>query len=303
MPLTENIPFDSFKAISYPLFKGGFMGIVIQNKKLKPEHYMLSVSLPGHQLQPSPGQFCMLSCGPTTDPLLRRPLSIHDYSPQKAKNPPRVDFLYRVVGTGTRLLSQMKPGDPIDIFGPLGHGFDINNSLEYALFIAGGIGIAPLPYLAESLLEKHGSIPGLVLVGAKRAEQIVAVERFKKLGLEVTIYTEDRSLGERGCVTDDLEQGLKPCLEKGSMVFACGPTGMLAKVAERCSVLKIPCQVSLDRRMACGVGACQGCAVRVSQGSSSSPDSMYKRVCLDGPVFHSGEIMWTWMEEADRCPH
>jgi dihydroorotate dehydrogenase electron transfer subunit len=197
----------------------------------------------------------------------------------------------------------MKPGDPIDILGPLGKGFDIAHSLGYALFIAGGIGIAPLPYLAERLIEKLGSIPGRLLVGAKRAEQIVAIERFKEVGLEVTIYTEDRSLGKRGCVTDNLEQGLKPCLEKRSMVFACGPTGMLATVAERCSALKIPCQVSLDRRMACGVGACQGCAVRASGVSSTSPDRMYKRVCLDGPVFDAEEIMWTWMEEADRCPH
>ena len=279
------------------------MGIVIRNQKQAPEHYLLSVSLPGERFQPKPGQFCMLSCGPTTDPLLRRPLSIHDYCPKKGKNPPRLDFLYRVVGTGTGLLSHMKPGDSVDILGPLGNGFDIDHSLEYILFIAGGIGIAPLPYLAERLIEKPGSIPGRLLVGAKRAEQILTIERFKEVGLEVTIYTEDRSLGKKGCVTDDLERELKPCLKKRSMVFACGPTGMLAIVAEKCSARKIPCQVSLDRRMACGVGACQGCAVRAAEGSSASADRMYKRVCLDGPVFDAKEIMWTWMEEADRCPH
>ena len=245
----------------------------------------------------------MLSCSSTTDPLLRRPLSIHEYLPKKGKNPPRLDFLYRVVGTGTKLLSQMKPGNPIDIFGPLGNGFDIDHSLEYMLFIAGGIGIAPLPFLAERLMEKKGSISGRLLVGAKRSDQIVAIERFKELGLEITIYTEDRSLGIRGCVTDDLELELKPCLKKRSMIFACGPTGMLATVAAKCSALKIPCQVSLDRRMACGVGACQGCVIRASEGSADSPGSMYKRVCLDGPVFYAKEIMWAWTEEADRCPH
>ena len=108
-------------------------------------------------------------------------------------------------------------------------------------------------------------------------------------------------MGQMGCVTDHLDQTLERCLNKKSMVFACGPAGMLAKVALQCMSKGIPCQVSLDRRMACGVGACQGCVVR-AKGSSSRPDRIYKRVCIDGPVFHAHEVAWSEVEEEERCP-
>jgi dihydroorotate dehydrogenase electron transfer subunit len=194
----------------------------------------------------------------------------------------------------------MRPGNPIELFGPLGNGFKLTKSIEYALFIAGGIGIAPLPYLAECLAKKQSSITSRILIGAKVAEHILALERFERLGIEITIYTEDGNMGKRGCVTDHLDQALGQCLNKKSMVFACGPTGMLAKVAQLCISMEIPCQVSLDRRMACGVGACQGCVVRAADTSSSS-DKIYKRVCIDGPVFQANEIVWSGTEGEERC--
>lgn len=278
------------------------MGVITQNLKLAPDHYLLSLSKNQPVVEPKPGQFYMLRCSAWTDPLLRRPLSIHGYTAEKGGNSSRLDFLYRIVGKGTKILSQMKPGDPIDLFGPLGKGFHLPKSLEYALFIAGGIGIAPLPYLAKCLVEKQKAISGRLLIGAKTAEQILGMEAFKKSSFEIFIYTEDWSMGEMGCVTDDLNHTLESCLHKKSMVFACGPAGMLGKVAEKCLSLKIPCQVSLDRRMACGVGACQGCVVRASGNSSPAPDMIYKRVCVDGPVFQAHEIFWPAEKGEEQCP-
>ena len=278
------------------------MGVITQNLKLGPDHYLLSISKNQPVVAPKPGQFYMLRCSARTDPLLRRPLSIHGYTSEKKGPSSRLDFLYRVVGRGTELLSRMKPGDPIDLFGPLGKGFQLPKSLEYALFIAGGIGIAPLPFLARCLFEKRKAISGRLLMGAKTAQQILGMEAFKTLGIEIFVYTEDWSMGEMGCVTDDLDHTLESCVRKKSMVFACGPAGMLAKVAGKCLDLKIPCQVSLDRRMACGVGACQGCVVRASGNSSRAADVIYKRVCVDGPVFQAHEIFWPAEKGEEKCP-
>lgn len=274
------------------------MGVIINNIKKAPDHYIISVKVNQQEDHPSPkpGQFYMLRCSPCTDPLLRRPLSLHGYFYEKEENIFRLDFLYRVVGAGTRLLSQMRPGDTIEVFGPLGNGFELTQSIEYALFIAGGIGIAPMPYLAECFAKNQIPLAARILIGAKVAEHILALERFEKLGIEISVYTEDGNMGTMGCVTDHLDQALEHCLNKKSMVFACGPAGMLAKVAQQCMSQGIPCQVSLDRRMACGVGACQGCVVRAAE-TSSSPDSIYKRVCLDGPVFQAHEIAWPGIEE------
>ena len=277
------------------------MGIIIKNIKQAPDHYILSINQNGDQFSPKPGQFYMLRCSPNTDPLLRRPLSLHDYFYKKDGNTYELNFLYRVVGVGTRLLSQMREGDSIEVFGPLGNGFELTQSIEYALFIAGGIGVAPLPYLAECLAKTQNLFDARILIGAKGAKHILALERFERLDIEISVYTEDGSMGKMGCVTDHLDQSLEHCMNKKSMVFACGPTGMLAKIAQECMSQGIPCQVSLDRRMACGVGACQGCVVRAAD-TTSSIDRIYRRVCIDGPVFQAHEIAWSMLEEEVRCP-
>ncbi|MGA1863540.1 MAG: dihydroorotate dehydrogenase electron transfer subunit [bacterium] len=276
------------------------MGVIIQNTKKAPDHYMISINQQGDHPGPKPGQFYMIRCSTCTDPLLRRPLSLHSYFREKEGNTYRLDFLYRVIGNGTRLLSRMRPGDSLEVFGPLGNGFEITQSIEYALIVAGGIGVAPLPYLAECLMKKQGHPAARILIGAKLSEHILALERFEGLGMETSIYTEDGKMGIKGFVTDNLDQALEHCLKKKSMVFACGPTGMLAKVARQCISRGIPCQVSLDRRMACGVGACQGCVVRAAD-TSSSINKIYKRVCIDGPVFQANDLDWPNIEREERC--
>ncbi|MGA1795199.1 MAG: dihydroorotate dehydrogenase electron transfer subunit [bacterium] len=275
------------------------MGVITRNLEQASGLYLLSVEFPENRQQPEPGQFYMLRCSPCTDPLLRRPLSIHGYCAEGERGNPRCDFLYRVAGKGTALLSRMGPADPLDVMGPLGTGFGLPPSLEYALLIAGGIGIAPLPYLAEILAEKNTSAHIRLLFGARTAEHIIAMERFKRPGIEISLYTEDGTMGRKGCVTDDLGTELNACDQERSKVFACGPDGMLAAVARQCISAGIPCQVSLDRHMACGVGACQGCVVKgTHQGHPEGGD--YVRVCSDGPVFEAREILWSGGEQCPR---
>ena len=215
------------------------MGQIKKNIKVAHAHHLISISLEENSVKPKPGQFYMLRCSTSSDPLLRRPFSVHDYH----ENPTSVDFLFRIVGIGTTILSKMREGDHIEILGPLGKAFDLPKIIDYALFIAGGIGIAPLNYLAEHLMQHQSSISAQLLLGARQSDQILALEKFRKLGFDTSIYTEDGSLGERGCITDDLDQVIKPYLDRKSIVFACGPIEMLAKVAKICLSNQIPCQV------------------------------------------------------------
>ncbi|MBN2372180.1 dihydroorotate dehydrogenase electron transfer subunit [bacterium] len=277
------------------------MGTVIKNIKISHDHHIISIALEEGHAKPKPGQFYMLRCSPSSEPLLRRPLSVNGYSPKPDGSPARLDFLFRIAGSGTMLISRMKEGDHIDLLGPLGNGFELTEPIEHALFIAGGIGIAPLPYLAECLKGKMTLQSANLIAGGKTAEDIVAIEKFKKLGFDISIYTEDGSLGKKGCVTDNLSKALKNFQKPKSQVFVCGPEGMLAKVAQACIAMGIPCKVSLDRRMACGVGACLGCVIKAAKCDRSAPDKIYKRVCIDGPVFNAQEILWPWSAGDNKC--
>ena len=199
-----------------------------------------------------------------------------------------IELLYEVVGKGTAMLSVRKPGESLDVLGPLGNGFDIV-SAKTAIIVAGGIGVAPLLALAEEWGKWQGTrVKGklIVLIGARKKEHILCEKEFKKIGANVLIATENDSRGRKGFVTDLLEDVLAPCpLPLATMIYACGPSGMLRAVARIAKANRIPCQISLEERMACGVGVCLGCPVKVTGGG-------YKMVCKDGPVFDAKEIAW-----------
>ncbi len=238
-----------------------------------------------------PGQFIMIKAGGEFGPLLRRPLSIHRILASEGA----VEILYKVVGTGTRLLSETKKGDFLNLLGPLGNGFKINTDLHAAVIVSGGIGVAPLLFLAEKISEKK--IDLLILLGAKTKNDILAVSELENLGGEIKLATEDGSLGCRGLVSELLEKRLGPPGSPVSKIhcFTCGPRRMMARVAKLSKQYKIPCQVSLEAGMACGIGACLGCAVETKPREwenyfASQPH--YQRVCKDGPVFDSDEVVW-----------
>lgn len=232
------------------------------------------------------GQFLEVKISDGYEPLLRRPFSIH-YTKNK-----KIVILYEVLGKGTQILSQKKPGEYLDILGPLGNGFDYERrttSDERRILIAGGMGVAPLVFLAEKLAKlktlKQSKLKTLVLIGAKTRNHILCEEEFKNFGCEVQISTDDGSRGFKGRVTDLLKNLLRATNnERRTTILACGPKPMLKEIAIISEKYDIKAQLSLEAYMACGFGACLGCAAKTREG--------YKMVCSDGPVFEAKEILW-----------
>lgn len=224
-----------------------------------------------------PGQFVNVQCNSDNsyDPLFKRPFSIYSVS----KDYGRISILYTVVGRGTAFLEGVKPGRKLDILGPLGKGFELDTSAEYIL-VGGGVGAAPMLYAGEYLGQK-GMLPRVIL-GARTGQMLPSRGRFERVSKELYICTDDGTSGEKGLVTDILARILNN--PENQIVLACGPRPMLRACAKMCEELDARLQVSLEEHMACGVGACLGCAVKTKQG--------YKRVCHDGPVFDAREVIW-----------
>lgn len=231
-----------------------------------------------------PGQFVHIRVSEEFNPILRRPFSIY----RANKKTGRIEILYKVVGEGTRILSEKKRGDKLDILGPLGNGFKIDKNLDKAILVGGGMGVAPLLELAVSC-QRQGVSKIIVFLGAKAKDFILGEKEFKNLGVEVKVATEDGSYGYKGMVTGLFKEEIKkePRLAKNTQLFACGPPPMLRALARLSSRYHLSAQVSLEARMACGLGVCRGCVVRVKDKKA-----YYKRVCKDGPVFDLSEVIW-----------
>jgi dihydroorotate dehydrogenase electron transfer subunit len=250
---------------------------VVQREALGGEYFRLRLR-PSRPFEAQPGQFAMIKVTDGIDPLLRRPFSIHR---TMGKESGEFEILFKVVGSGTRILSQAHVGDRLDVLAPLGRGFRLRGTRP--LIVGGGIGVAPLLFLAEEFLGQ-GARPKLLL-GGRKDRDILCHNDFQCLAVPFAVATEDGSLGEPGLVTRLLERELEGGTP-GATVYACGPPPMLAAVSHLCRQRQVPCQVSLEAHMACGVGACLGC---VAPGVRAP----YLRVCKEGPVFDAEEIRWT----------
>jgi dihydroorotate dehydrogenase electron transfer subunit len=253
---------------------------IVANHKVASGFYRMDLASPYLAANTKPGQFLEVKCPEDSGVLLRRPFSCHMVS----KN--GISILYEVLGKGTESLASLQPKDEIDILGPLGKGFDIpavKNKRSFAVLVAGGIGVAPLVALAQRLSKK---IRTIALVGACKKEHLLCENEFKKFGAKVNVATEDGSRGVRGFVTGLLEKVLSENKNQSIQIYTCGPVGMLKTVAGIARAYHVNCQVSMEERMACGVGVCLGCPVEV-RGSER-----YKMVCKDGPVFDAKEIAW-----------
>ena len=235
---------------------------VIENKQISNNIYRISAVF---KSEIKPGQFFMLK---TLDNsfLLPRPISVNDV------NRNIVSFLYRIEGQGTKKISSLCANDEIQLFGPLGNGFDTEELKGKIAVIGGGIGIAPLLYLSKKLGKRAD-----VYLGYKDLENMYIVEEFKSFVDKTLIVTEDGSFGEKGFVTDYV------LYDKYDAVVTCGPEIMMNKIVNNCRINNIKCYISLERRMACGMGACLGCTVETKDGN--------KRACKDGPVFNSEELV------------
>ncbi len=317
---------ESVSEISLPHDKGLFEAVVAGNKKIGYHFYKLKLTLSGEGARAfansKPGQFTELDVSEIPLPaqekipedlldvsnrkiLLRRPFSFTDVTVHGDKTV--VDILYCVLGPATLRLTTLSAGASISVIGPLGNGFHIPGGKKYALLIAGGMGTPPLQHLAKILATNHQEMEVTVFAGAKskfdlpvdgRLDEIsmelgFSLPEFARYGIESVIATDDGSIGYKGLVTDCFIQWLeqKESAPDDMIIFACGPEKMLAKISQIAQERKIHCQVSMERRMACGINLCQGCAVECKLPDSS--ETIYKMCCRDGPVFDSREIVFT----------
>jgi len=244
---------------------------IISNEEIRPGARLIRLECPDITSRARPGQFVMVRCGEGPEYQLRRPLSIHRTDENK------LSLLFNVVGKGTRWLSECKCSEKIDLLGPLGNGYEIYPDSKKLLLAAGGIGIAPLVFLAEDAIRRGKEIT--LLLGASTAGQLYP-KRLLPAGARLVTATEDGSGGEKGMITDmlpDFTDGI-------DQLFACGPLPMYKTMAPMAELKDKPVQVSLEVRMGCGLGICYGCTVKTING--------LRQVCKDGPIFNLDEVLW-----------
>jgi len=274
------------------------------NHPLSPAYRHLGVAAPDFPGAFQAGQFVMIRPPAILDPFLPRAFSIYRISaaPPAGASPaarrgPVVEILYKVVGKGTQLLAGMEAGREVEILGPLGNAFAVPDDLGLAVLVAGGIGVPPIAALARQMRNAGCGMRNVeVFLGGKTSEDILCLKDFDTAGVRVRISTEDGSLGTCGLITDLLDPFVaaphapRPTPQESPLaIFTCGPLGMLAAVAKLAEKYGVPCQTSVEANMACGFGACMGCATPVRSNGSGPA---YKLVCKDGPVFDARELVW-----------
>lgn len=258
------------------------MGVKVNCELVKKEVvaegiYKFTVKAPAIASKAKAGQFLEIKISKTGAPFLRRPISIYNICKEEGL----VEFIFQVKGEGTKLLAEENVGAEIDIMGPLGNGsFDISDYKKVAI-IGGGIGTYPLHELAKELNEKSDVT---VYMGFRNKDLVTLEDEFAKVSNRLVITTDDGSYKEKGFAINFLKEDCKK--EKPDMIYACGPLPMLKAVREFALEENIPCQVSLEERMGCGIGACLGCAIKIISGE----EPRFGHVCKDGPVFNAKDV-------------
>lgn len=252
-----------------PVPNRNFRAEVEENVQVSKGHFLMGLRPESNPPAPKPGQFYMVGTAESNDPLLKRPFCFFK------KQDDAIRILYRVRGKGTQLLSRLRPGYVLDVVGPLGNSWPRPAGSQVPLIVAGGIGIASVFPLAESLNK------GAIVYGGRNRDELLMLEELKAMNADLHLATEDGSVGMKGTVMD----ALAPMdIEDNHVIYACGPKGMLKAVAAFAAKRGLKGYASLEEKMACGMGACLGCAVKTTKG--------IKEVCIDGPVFGLAEIVW-----------
>ncbi len=302
--------------------KGDFQAHVISNRRLSPSYYRLGLLLTGEEAGVfaafRPGQFIELDISDVALPdresippflqdkwdrsvLLRRPFSLCSHTVNKDATD--MYIIYTVVGPGTLRMTTLRPGNPVHVIGPLGNGFTVPQGKTTALHVAGGAGAPPIQHLALTAAVDHTFKEQVLFAGARTANDLPfetkdgpkgpVLSELAAYNIDIHISTDDGTTGFHGFVTECLAQWLytqthiKP---KETIIYACGPEAMMARVAQIALDYEIDCQVSLERYMACGINLCQGCAVECR--IPGSKDTVYKMCCQDGPVFNTKNVIF-----------
>ncbi len=258
---------------------------VIWNRPENSSYFRIGLACSTVYENAHPGQFVTLHLPGNMTPLLRRPFSIHRLIKEKGQII-GIEILYKVVGGFTEKLTRTAPGDPIDLLGPIGNGFTISEKFQKVAFVGGGIGIAPLVFLADAISENSVCLSeSFAFLGGRTSDDILRKSIFKSFALTIQITTDDGSEGEKGLVTRPLEKWITTT--HPDMIYACGPMPMLRAVADIANKNKVPCELSIETIMACGLGACLGCAVNKTETTGK-----YQHVCIDGPVFDAKKLIF-----------
>jgi dihydroorotate dehydrogenase electron transfer subunit len=253
------------------------------NRRIGNDIWLMGFRSEGLASLAQPGQFLMIRIeGESKDPLIRRPFSIHGIAEGNT-----ILILYQVVGKVTSLLSLVRNKGQISVIGPLGKGFRLPGPKGMTMLVAGGIGLAPMYFLAQALPPEVRRNTKLLL-GFSTSQEAPFIDRIKDLGLELSLATEDGSMGFMGTVTDLFEQSIEGNSTEKPIIYACGPNPMLKKIVQEAKRLNLTCYLSLESYMACGLGICLGCAIKAAR----SNDTEYYYVCKDGPVFSAEMIDW-----------
>jgi dihydroorotate dehydrogenase electron transfer subunit len=271
---------------------------IINIERLAPDIFKMSLESEFITQNALPGQFVNIKCCEGTGTMLRRPISICSLN-KKNKS---YDIVFQIKGAGTELLSKKKAGEYIDLIGPLGNSFNLDIIFRKAAVIGGGIGVFPLLFV----LKESKAIVKHTYLGFRNKDSIVLYDKFKKNSTSFDISTDDGSTGNKGLVTDLLERDVECSMP--DVIYTCGPKPMIKKVTAIAEMYGIPCQVSMEERMGCGIGACLVCACKTksigdiplrsghSEGEvcplTSTDSWKYSHVCKDGPIFWSNELLF-----------
>ena len=250
---------------------------IIKKKFLKEDICSITILSKEIGEDAKPGQFLEIRVVDDIEPLLRRPISIYNANKEKGE----VEFIFKIKGKGTKLLSERREGEYLDIIGPLGYGYFKLEDYKNIAIIGGGIGIFPLHELSK--IAKNNGINASLYIGFRNKDLVILEDELKKVCNELIISTDDGSYGKNGFSIDFLKEDIK--IRKPDCIYACGPLPMLKAVQELTINENIPCQISLEERMACGLGVCLGCAVK-----DKTSENNYKHVCKNGPVFDATTV-------------
>lgn len=316
-------------ACQHPGRRGVFPARALRNESLCRDHYRLTL-LAEQFPPSRPGQFVQIQCRPPTEqaslieldwpqerlpkaaqselmgtePLLRRPISLADH--RDTPDGVLLTFIYRVAGTGTRWLSRLSPDDNVSLLGPLGNGFTLRPEKPFAALVGGGVGIPPMLYLARTLNAAGRS--AVAFCGARSASALpltllsrlpdrqgvptACTADFNAFCTDTAIATDDGSAGFHGLVSEIFIRWLArhDFDPRDAVVYSCGPEPMMHAVADLCLDRDIECQLAMERRMACGMGTCQSCVVKIR--SDTPPGWTNRLCCTDGPVFDARELLW-----------